>query len=217
MPKKNENLAEQFGTSEAVKQSAVGGRSSDACQRPAPHSGALAPSMTAPSLTRRRCAQDQRYLQLLPRFMFPTTCERAASTGSLRSCDVPRATAKERQRRRIRRHGRQSSLGRRGNWGPWSWLAVDSVVLVLFLFVGVLRAVADEIVDIRPVWMSLEGHDAGASVAEVFRSSEVLQMYHLQVCMCGMGPRSRVLRLLFSGCWRSCVAFHRVLLVLLGR
>lgn len=54
---------------------------------------------------------------------------------------------------------------------------------VVMLLAGALRGVAaEEVVDIRPVWMPLEGHGvAGASIAEVFRSSEVLQMYHLQV------------------------------------
>lgn len=55
---------------------------------------------------------------------------------------------------------------------------------MVLLLAGALREVAaEEIVDIRPVWLPLEGHgEAGAlSVAELFRSSEVLQMYHLQV------------------------------------
>eukprot|EP00903_Cladosiphon_okamuranus_P006594 g6441.t2 len=55
--------------------------------------------------------------------------------------------------------------------------------VVILLLAGALRAAAaEEAVDIRPVWMPLEGlGDAEASsVPEVFRSSEVLQMYHLQ-------------------------------------
>lgn len=55
-------------------------------------------------------------------------------------------------------------------------------IVVLLLAVALREVAAEEVVDIRPVWVPLEGHgDAGASVAEVFRSSEVLQMYHLQV------------------------------------
>eukprot|EP00752_Nemacystus_decipiens_P004023 g3684.t2 len=59
---------------------------------------------------------------------------------------------------------------------------IGELMVVLLLLAGAPReATTDEIVDIRPVWMPLEGHgDAGASVAGVFRSSEVLQMYHLQ-------------------------------------
>ncbi|CAN0262466.1 unnamed protein product [Ectocarpus sp. 6 AP-2014] len=48
--------------------------------------------------------------------------------------------------------------------------------------VGVLRVVSaagDALVDIRPDWKSLDDA-SGATVGEVFRSSEVLQMYHLQ-------------------------------------
>lgn len=66
------------------------------------------------------------------------------------------------------------------------WLAVKSVLSLLCVMVGVLRVVSaagDALVDIRPDWKSLDDA-SGATVGEVFRSSEVLQMYHLQVCIC---------------------------------
>ncbi|CAM9282647.1 unnamed protein product [Ectocarpus sp. 4 AP-2014] len=59
------------------------------------------------------------------------------------------------------------------------WLAVKSVLSLLCVMVGVLRAAGDALVDIRPDWKSLDDA-SGATVGEVFRSSEVLQMYHLQ-------------------------------------
>lgn len=70
------------------------------------------------------------------------------------------------------------------------WLAVKSVLSLLCVMVGVIRVVSaagDALIDIRPDWKSLDGV-SGATVGEVFQSSEVLQMYHLQVCMCaGLG------------------------------
>lgn len=99
--------------------------------------------------------------------------------------EVPRRPTEQRPRRR--NHCRQQSWrgGRRGNRGPRLRLAVDSAVFALFFFLlaRVRVAAADEAVDIRPAWMPLEGQhgDPGASVAEIFRSSEVLQIYHLQV------------------------------------
>lgn len=57
------------------------------------------------------------------------------------------------------------------------WVGVEHVVLVLFLmaeFLGVVAA--EEEVDNRPLWAPLRADDG-----EVFRSNEVLQMYHLQV------------------------------------
>lgn len=83
-------------------------------------------------------------------------------------------------------------------------------VVVLSLAVTLWRVATEEVVDIRPAWMPLEGHgqgDEGTSVAEVFRSSEVLQMYHLQVGAViydAMGTRPR------SHCWSRC-AIVRVL------
>ena len=51
--------------------------------------------------------------------------------------------------------------------------------------VGPVRAVAvEDGVGLRPSWIPLEGGVSAATgtpIAEVFRSGEVLQMYHLQV------------------------------------
>lgn len=62
------------------------------------------------------------------------------------------------------------------------WLALEFVAFILAGFVRVVAA--EDAVDIRPAWLPLEGH--GDAVAEVFRSSEVLQIYHLQVRACGV-------------------------------
>lgn len=125
---------------------------------------------------------DKRVLPLRPRPLLLMVREIAAngSDASRKTRRTSTATMRSGDRRRHRATS------------PWR-LFVKAVVLLL---AGALREVAtEEVVDIRPVWMPLEGlGDAGASVAEeVFRSSEVLQMYHLQVrAVCGtMGTRPR--------------------------
>lgn len=69
------------------------------------------------------------------------------------------------------------SCRRRGQWALL-WQVVESVVFLLAVFLREVAA-AEDAVDIRPVWLPLEGQ--GDAVAEVFRSGEVVQMYHLQV------------------------------------
>lgn len=118
---------------------------------------------------------DKQVLPLRPRSLLLVVREIAAN-GS----DASRKT--RRMSTATMRSGDTKRSGdRRRHWATSPWrLFVKAVVLLL---AGALREVAtEEVVDIRPVWMPLEGlGDAGASVAEVFRSSEVLQMYHLQV------------------------------------
>lgn len=147
---------------------------------------------------------DQRVFPVRPRPLLVMVKEIAAN-----SSDAPRET----RRKSTATQGETTPWGgRRRHWAtsPWRLLLVKVAML---LWAGALREVAaEEVVDIRPVWMPLEGQDdAGASsVAEVFRSSEVLQMYHLQVrARCredGHTPSAAK-----SRCWSGCVVFKRVL------
>lgn len=80
---------------------------------------------------------------------------------------------------------------------------------MVLLLAGALRELAaEEVVDIRPVWMPLEGlGGAGASVEEVFRSGEVVQMYHLQVRACGAARWAHA-SAAKRRCWTGCVVFR---------
>lgn len=63
------------------------------------------------------------------------------------------------------------------------------MLFLVLSIVGLARAAAvEDGVGVRPSWMPLEDGVSAATgnpMAEVFRSGEVLQMYHLQVRGCG--------------------------------
>ncbi len=116
--------------------------------------------------------QKRRLIALGPPPSYLVAREQAtmsASSANANAFRKPRAntpTALLSCRRRV--HPRAAQL----------WLAVDSLVLLLAVFLRAVAA-AEDAVDIRPVWLPLEGQ--GDAVAELFRSGEVVQMYHLQV------------------------------------
>lgn len=83
-----------------------------------------------------------------------------------------------------------AAAGQRTHWRrPWLGIGpMNAVYLLSFLLLAGMRraaAAAEDSFGLRPEWIPLveRGSPTDRDVAETFQSSEVLQMYHLQVSL----------------------------------